>query len=213
MDAKMKVLIIGAAGRTGRLLVEQALAQGHDVTALVRTPAKVQTRHPRLRVLQGDILNPASVDAVVAGQDAILSSLGTRQWLRPTALFSQGTGNLLKAMSRHGVRRLICITGVGVRDTRGHGPFIYENFLFPLFTKRVYEDKDRQEELIRRSDREWILVRPGLLTNGPATGKFRVLTHLRGATIGRISRADVAAFMLAQLVSSRYVRQAPVVTY
>jgi putative NADH-flavin reductase len=209
----MKLLIIGATGGTGQLLLQQALSQGDDVTVLVRDPAKLQMCHQRLRVLKGDILDAASVDAAVAGQDAVLSSLGTKQWRRPTTLFSEGTKNLLRAMQRHQVRRLICITGVGVRETWGHGGFLYEKFFYPLFTKRIYEDKDRQEDLIRNSDRDWIIVRPGLLTNGPATGKYRALTDLTGVTIGRISRADVAAFMLAQLTSDRYLRQAPVLTY
>lgn len=209
----MKLLIIGATGGTGKQLVQQALEQNHDVTALVRDPAKMQIRHERLRVVVGNILNPASVDAAVAGQDAILSSLGTRKWFRPTTLFSEGTKNLLRAMDRNGVRRLICITGVGVRETLGHGGFLYDKFFHPLFTKRIYDDKDRQEEIIRSSGLEWIIVRPGLLTNGPATGNYRVLTDLTGVTIGRISRADVAAFMLAQLTSDRYLRQAPVLAY
>jgi putative NADH-flavin reductase len=209
----MKLLIIGATGGTGQLLVQKALAQGHDATVLVRDPSKLRSRQERLRVLVGDILDPVSVDSAVAGQDAVLSSLGTRKWFRPTTLFSEGTKNLLRSMDRHGVRRLICITGVGVRETLGHGGFLYDNFFHPIFTKRVYEDKDRQEEIIRNSGRQWIIVRPGLLTNGPARKNYRVLTDLTGVTIGRISRADVAAFMLAQLNSDRYLRQAPILTY
>lgn len=209
----MKLLIIGATGGTGKQLVQQALDQNHDVTVLVRDPARMQIRHQRLRIVLGDILDPASVDAVVAGQNAVLSSLGTRRWFSPTTLFSVSTKSLLRAMDRHGVRRLICITGVGVRETLGHGGFLYDKFFLPLFTKRIYEDKDRLEEIIRSSELEWIIVRPGLLTNGPAKGNYRVLTDLTGVTIGRISRADVAAFMLAQLTSDRYLRQTPVLTY
>lgn len=209
----MKLLIIGATGGTGRKLVAEALAAGHDVTALVRNPHKIGTRHERLRLVQGDILNPDSVDVAVVGQDAVLSSLGTKSIFGRVVIFSEGTRNLLNAMTNHGVRRLICITGIGAGDSRGQAGFLYDKFVLPLFLKRIYDDKDRQEDLIRRSDRDWVIVRPGFLTNGPATRNYRVLTDLTGVTVGRISRADVAAFMLGQLQSDRYLRRTPVLTY
>jgi putative NADH-flavin reductase len=209
----VKVLIIGATGGTGRQLLEQALAAGHEVTALVRNPTKIHIRHERLRVLQGDILDFESVDRAMAGQNAVLCSLGTKSLFRPVKIFSEGTSNLLQAMAKHGVRRLICITGIGAGDSRGHGGFFYDKVILPIVLKRIYEDKNKQEELIRKSDRDWTIVRPGFLTNGPPTGNYRVLTDLTGVTVGRISRADVAAFMLAQLNSDRYLRQTPLLTY
>ena len=209
----MKLLIIGATGGTGRQLVAQALAAGHEVTALVRNPAKVRTRHDRLRLVQGDILDPGSVDSALSGQDAVLSSLGTRSIFGQVVIFSEGTKNLFYAMNKHGVRRLICITGIGAGDSKGHGGFLYDKVVLPVFLKRIYDDKDRQEELIRKSDLDWIIVRPGFLTNGPATRNYRVLTDLTGVTVGRISRADVAAFMLGELQSDRYLRRTPVLTY
>lgn len=209
----MKVLIIGATGGTGRQLVEQALTAGHDVTALVRNPAKIRARHERLRVVQGDILDFDSLERAVAGQDAVLSSLGTKSVLGPVIIFSEGTSNLLRAMTKHGVRRLISITGIGAGDSRGHGGVFYDKIILPILLKRIYEDKDKQEEIIRKSDRDWTIVRPGFLTNGPPKGNYRVLTDLTGVTVGRISRVDVAAFMLAQLNSDRYLRQIPVLTY
>lgn len=194
-------------------MVAQALAAGHEVTALVRSPARIGVRHERLRVVQGDILDFESVDLAVAGQDAVLSSLGTKSLFRPVKIFSEGTSNLLRAMTKHGVRRLICITGIGAGDSRGHGGFFYDRLALPVFLKRIYDDKDKQEEILRKSDRDWIIVRPGFLTNGSRTGNYRVLTDLAGVTAGRISRADVAAFMLAQLSSDRYLRQTPLLTY
>lgn len=208
----MKVLIIGATGGTGRQLVEQALAVGHDVTALVRNPARIRVRHERLRVVQGDILDFDSVDRAVAGQEAVLSSLGTKSVFKPVKIFSEGTSNLLRAMAKHDVRRLICITGIGAGDSRGHGGFFYDKIILPIVLQRNYRDKDKQEEFIRKSDRDWIIVRPGFLTNGPPKGNYSVLTDLTGVTVGRISRADVAAFMLAQLTSDRYLRQTPLLS-
>ncbi len=208
----MKLLIIGATGGTGQQLVQQALAQGHEVTALARDPTRLDVRHNRLRVTRADVLDASSLDAAVAGQHAALWALGTAITRKPVTVFSQGTRNLLRAMERHGVRRLICITGIGTGDSRGHGGFIYDKIVQPLFLKTIYEDKDRQEELIRHSDREWIIVRPGFLTNGRATRNYRALVDLTGVRAGRISRADVAAFMLAQLTSDRYLRRAVLLT-
>lgn len=209
----MKLLIIGGTGRTGRQLVEQALAAGHEITALVRNPEKTPVSRERLHVLRGDILDFSSVDLAMAGQEAVLSSLGTKSVFKAMKLFSQGTTILLRAMAKHGVRRLICITGIGAGDSKGHGGFLYDKLVLPIVLKRIYEDKDRQEDLIRKSDRDWVIVRPGFLTNGPARGNYRVITDLTGARAGRISRADVAAFMLAQLRGDRYLRQAPLLTY
>jgi putative NADH-flavin reductase len=212
-DQTVEVLIIGATGGTGRQLVEQALTVGHEVTALVRDPEKIRARHERLRVVQGDILDFNSLDLAVASQEAVLSSLGTKSVFKPVIVFSEGTSNLLRAMTKHGVRRLIYITGIGAGDSRGHGGFFYDKIILPIFLKRIYQDKDKQEELIRKSDRNWTIVRPGFLTNGPPKGNYRVLTDLTGVTVGRISRGDVAAFMLAQLNSDRYLRQTPLLTY
>jgi putative NADH-flavin reductase len=110
------------------------------------------------------------------------------------------------------VRRLICVTGIGAGDSRGHGGFLYDRIVNPLLLKTIYQDKDRQEALIRASHTDWTMVRPGFLTNGPRTGSYRVLTDLKGVTAGRISRADVAHFMLAELAANRYLGQTPLLT-
>jgi putative NADH-flavin reductase len=120
---------------------------------------------------------------------------------------------MLDAMKKTGVRRLVCITGIGAGDSRNHGGFLYDRLLQPLLLKKVYDDKDRQEALIKASDVDWVIVRPGFLTNGPETGEYRVLTDLEGVTAGKISRADVAHFMLNELDSNKYLRQTPLITY
>jgi putative NADH-flavin reductase len=192
----MRLLIVGATGGTGKQLTEQTLSQDHDVTGLARHAERMGTRHRRLRMVPGDVLNAASLDAAAAGQDAVLWALGTAVTRKPVTVFSEGTRNLLRAMERHGVRRLLCITGIGTGDSRGHGGLIYDRIVQPLLLKTIYEDKDRQEELIRRSDREWIIIRPGFLTNGPATGNYHAFTDLTGVTAGKISRADVRRTVL-----------------
>ena len=207
----MKVLIIGATGATGKILMREALAMGHEVTALARNPSAVAPEDHHLRVLQGNALEVSSVEAAVAGQDAVLSALGTSS-TRPTTLFSESTHNVIGAMDKHGVRRLVCITGVGVGDSKGHVGFLYDRIIRPFVVRNVYEDKERQEEEIKRSDLEWVIVRPAQLTDEPAKGEYEV--YLKGSyTATKISRADVAAFMLAQLTEDTYVHKTPVISY
>ena len=207
----MKVLIIGATGATGRVLMREALEQGHEVTALARNPSALAPEDHRPRVLQGNALNASEVAAAVAGQDAVLSALGTRS-SRPTTLFSQSTHNLISAMNKHGVRRLICITGIGAGDSKGHVGFLYDRIMLPFVVKNIYEDKNRQEEAIKQSDLDWVIVRPARLTDEAAKGEYRV--YLGGSyTAKTISRADVAAFMLAQLTDDTYVHKMPVISY
>lgn len=209
----MRILVIGATGPTGQQIVEQGLAQGHEVTALVRNPDRFQMQHNSLQLVKGDILDPASLDAVQQ-QDAVISSLGTKKiGLESVTLLSEGTKNLLRAMERHSVKRLICITGLGAGDSKGHGGLLYDKLILPLILKRIYDDKDRQEAEIRQSNLDWVIVRPGILTNDPAKGNYRVLTDLTGVTAGKISRADVAAFVLQQLTDDRYLYQTPLISY
>jgi putative NADH-flavin reductase len=207
----VKVLIIGATGATGQILMREALAQGHEVTALARNPSALASEDHRLRVLQGNALDVSSVEAAVAGQDAVLSALGTRS-ARPTTLFSESTQNVIGAMNKHGVRRLVCITGIGAGDSKGHVGFLYDRIILPFVVKNIYEDKNRQEEAIKQSDLDWVIVRPARLTDEPAKGEYNVF--LGGSyTAKTISRADVAAFMLAQLTDDTYVRELPVISY
>lgn len=194
----MKILVIGATGPTGRELVAQARALGHAVTAGVRRPEAAGFPGD-IRVVKMDVSDPASLAAAVDGQEAVVSSLGSKLSRRPTTLFSDGTTHLAAAMKGAGVRRLVCITGVGAGDSRGHGGFFYDRIFQPLFLAEIYKDKDRQEAIVRASGLDWTLVRPGMLTNGPKGGAIRSVTSLDGVTIGRISRADVAAYVLGCL--------------
>ena len=209
----MNILIVGATRGIGRQLLEQALTSGHAVTALVRNPQKLAIQHQRLRIVKGDILDLDSVALAMAGQDAVCCTIGVKApWIRVT-VFSEGTRNLLQAMKNTGVKRLICVTGIGAGDSRGHGGLLYDRFFYPLLLWPIYADKDRQESLIRASDVDWTIVRPGFLPNGPLTGNYRMLTTMTGVTAGWVSRADVADFMLKELETNQYLRQTPLLTY
>jgi len=209
----MKLLIIGASRGIGRQLLEQALQAGHLVTAMARHPEHLPRQSAGLQTVAGDILNLSLVQQVVAGQEAVCLTIGVGVTIKPVTVFSEGTKNVLAAMAEHGVRRLVCVTGIGAGDSAGHGGLLYDRLFKPLLLKTIYEDKDRQEALIRASDTDWTIVRPGFLTNGPLTENYRVLTDLWGITADKISRADVAHFMLEELSAPRYVGQTPLLTY
>jgi uncharacterized protein YbjT (DUF2867 family) len=157
-----------------------------------------------VRVVVGDAGDADDIERAVAVQDAVVWTVGMAPTRRPVDLFSRSTRFLLAAMTKHGVQRLICVTGIGAGDSRGHGGFFYDRILQPLFMKTIYEDKDRQEALLRASDVDWTIVRPGTLTNGPATGLTRVLADLEGVTAGKVSRADVAAFIVENLQTDEF---------
>ena len=208
----MNSFIVGATRGIGRQLLDQALAAGHTVTALVRDRARLNVRHERLKVVTGDIRDARSVDAAMPGQDTVFCTIGVRLPGLYVSVFSEGTKNLLAAMKRTGVKRLVCVTGIGAGDSKGHGGVLYDCFVLPFLFRTVYADKDRQEAIIRASDCAWTIVRPGFLTNGPLTGRYQALTDLTGVTAGWISRADVAHFMLRSIALDEYVGKTPLLT-
>ena len=210
----MKILLVGATGGTGKEILQQALAQNHEVTALVRNPAAITLQNEHLHVVQGDVLNSNSIEQAVIGQEAVICALGLSLSAsrKPTTIYSDGTRNLIAAMNKQGVRRLICITGVGSGDSRGHGGFLYDNIFLPLLLSGGYADKTRQEEVIKQSDLDWVIVRPGQLNNNAAKGTYRVMLDGKYEMKG-IARADVATFVLEQLTSSTYLGKTPAISY
>ena len=205
-----RILVIGATGGTGRQLLEQALERGYTVTALVRDPSKLGAEHPQLKIIRGDVLDYETVAAAVANQDAVLSALGHKRFFYPNQILSDGTRNVIQAMETHGVRRFVCETALGIGDTAGRLGLLYTFIVIPFVLPFYFFDKTRQERLIARSNAEWVIVRPGVLTNSRRRGSYR---HGRRVgnfiTGGRISRADVADFMLDQLESDAYLGTAP----
>lgn len=199
--ASLRILVIGGTSGVGLETVKLSLERGHTVTAVARRPERMSYTHERLSTIKGDVLDPASVDAVMAGHDVVVFSIGIGPTRKPVSVFSQGASNVLAAMQKQGVPQLIAVTGIGAGDSKGHGTFMYDHFTQPFLLKTMYEDKDRSETLIRESDVNWTIVRPGFLTDDASEAKYRVITDMTDITAGDISRADVAHFIVAVLES------------
>jgi putative NADH-flavin reductase len=207
------VLIIGASRGIGLEAVQQALEAGHQVRALSRSADGILISHPNLEKVTGDALDTTTVLAALKGMDAVIQTLGVSPGpdmiLKPVRLFSKATRVLVDAMNEAGVKRLICVTGLGAGDSRGKGGCIYNNFFFPLLLKRAYDDKDVQEDIIRNSTLDWVIARPVLLTRGPRTGAYEAVLDPDKWRAGAISRADVADFLVKQIDDDSYLGTTP----
>jgi uncharacterized protein YbjT (DUF2867 family) len=212
-SAQSKILVLGATGGTGRLIVSQALERGQEVTALVRSPEKASGLKGA-KLIVGDVRDEKVLREALKGQDAVVSALGTpASPLREVTLLSTATRALVRAMKAEHVSRLVCITGLGAGDSAGHGGFFFDKLIFPLLLKKVYADKNRQETIVRDSGLDWILVRPSVLNDKPGHGSVRALTELSGFHGGGISRADVATFVLDQLHADAWLHRSPLITW
>ena len=207
----MKILVLGATGGTGRLIVGDALAKGHSVMALVRSMVGVDL--PGAELIQGDARDEGALQRALGGCDAVVSALGTGMGFRKVSLLSEATRALIPAMTRSGVRRLVSISALGVGDSRGHGGFVFDRIFQPLLLSQAYKDKARQEAAIRASSLDWIIVRPAMLTDDPARGGVRAVTDLAGVNGGKIARGDVARFVVDQLTSETWLRRTPVILW
>jgi putative NADH-flavin reductase len=203
----MNIVVFGASGKTGILIVYQALNQGHVVTAFARQPSKVTIQHKNLRVMQGDVLEPGKVRSAVEGQDAVLCALGVDK-NKPNTILSDGTRNILHAMESTGVKRFICMSSAGILGN--DGGFWFGKIIMPLFLKHVFDDKKRQVKAIGESGAEWVIIRPTGLTDAPKTNTYKI--NLDIPTSRSIPRADVADFMLKLLTDKKYDRTMPAIS-
>lgn len=211
-DGPMKIAVFGASGGTGKHVVELALAAGHEVVAFVRDPAKLAMNHDNLSAVQGDIQNAPQVEAAVNGVDAVVSTLGPSRNV-PDYQIERGTRNIVAAMKKKGVRRLIVTSGAGVRvpDDKPGVPDIIIQRLLILFSRHVYEDMRRTVQVVQNSDLDWTVVRFPMLTTEAAKGTLKSGYVGRGPGM-RITRTDAARFLVEQLTSDRFLRAAPMIS-
>lgn len=208
----MRLLIFGSTGSIGQQLVEQALDQGHSVTAFARSPVKFElVNHSNFRIFQGDVLDMASVRKAVEGQEAVFCALGAG---RKGRVRSEGTQNIIRAMEQVGVNRFICQTTLGAGESWGNLDFFWKYIMFGFFLRDAFADHERQEEYVRQSRLDWTLIRPAAFTDGNRRGQYRhgFAESARDLKL-KISRADVADFMLKQLANDAYRHQAPGISY
>jgi nucleoside-diphosphate-sugar epimerase len=211
----MKLTIFGAAGATGRVLVEQALEKGYEVAAFDRHTAGLTIQHSKLKLVQGDVFKQEDVEAAIEGQDAVICVLG----VKPTVtapVCSGGTKNIIEAMDKYGVKRFICQSAFAVAALDGEWKEV--PWMVPLLSispkvKAMFADKVLQEQFVRQSDLDWIIVRPARLTDEPGKGTYTSGAPLHFGVNAKIGRADVADFLLKQVADNTYLRQVPRLRY
>lgn len=209
----MKLVIFGATGTVGAQVVQQALEQGHTVNAFVRNLTKLDIQHPQLSFAQGDVMDTSSVEQAIQGQDAVICVLGSGKKLK-SAIRSEGTQQIIQAMEKVGVRRLICQSTLGTGDSWSNLDFYWKYFMFGFILRQVFADHERQEALVCNSNLDWTIIRPSAFTDGPRTGRYRhsFPSTDRNITL-KISRADVADFILKQLSDQSSLHQTPSLSY
>ena len=211
----LKLTVFGASGGTGSLIVEQALAAGHEVTAVTRRPDAIRSRDSRLHVVHADVLVPSTIERALDGSDAVLSALGSNSVRKPTNLYSHGTAAILAAMAAVGVPRLVVVSAAPVAP-RNETTALDRYLLHPIirrFFGPIYADMARMEALLSGSGCEWVVLRPPRLTDGPPKGRYRMAIATPLSRARSLSRADLAAAMLAAASGRAQVNRAVAIAY
>jgi putative NADH-flavin reductase len=206
----MKISILGASQGTGAEAVKIALSRGHDVTAFARSPEKLALENPKLTKQKGDFHRRDSVDSAVRGQDAVIitaSATSLKAFKENPRYFSLGTGFAIEAMKAHGVRRMVVLSAMGTGDSRRVMNFLIEKLVVSFLLKTPFEDHERQEKLVRDSGLDWVIARPGRLTNGPGRKTYVAKSEIARVPFS-ISRADVADFLVTAAETDTWLHKA-----
>jgi putative NADH-flavin reductase len=199
----MKIAVFGATGGTGVEIVKQALAQGHEVTAFVRDPARMPLHHKQLQLVVGDVLDPEAVADVVAGHEAVTVSLGTGN-LGDRSLRARGTAHIIDAMQAHDVSRLVVVSAMGVGDSFRQVPLLFKGVVKSAL-RNTYADHEQQEAHVRASGLEWVIVRPGQISDSAPAGRYATGPATANLPGKPLAYADLAAFVLEQLEEDRHL--------
>lgn len=195
----MKIVIFGSTGGTGLMLLRQAVERGHKVIAFARNPQNVIVSDAGIDVLQGDVLDPAAVCHAVAGVDAAISVLGVRLRQAPGTVRSEGTRNIVNALSQAGIERFVSVSTIGAGDSRDRLSWVARFLLPRIIGAERIEEAERQEEIIRRSNLNWTILRPPQLVDRPGTGHYKIGADLKTGLRSNITRADLATALLDQV--------------
>ncbi len=208
----MKLTVFGATGKTGKEVVKQALNEGHQVTAYVRTVSKIDSQHERLEVVQGELSELEKVRVAVQGADAVISALGPIN-NKPVTPLTEGMQVIVIAMKQENVKRIVLATGAGVADPNDEPKFINHiiSTVLKLMAGNVLKDSRGMVDTIKSSELEWVIVRVPRLTENPATGNIKAGYVGKGVGM-QLTRADFAAFMLEQTQADSWLRQAPAIS-
>ena len=211
----MKILLLGPNGAVGQIVLNDLLRSNHEVTALVRNLATLQTTHPNLTVLKGTPTDAGDLEKALVGQDAVVSTLGVRK-NKKTTVRTEVARNLAAGMKKNGVRKLVWLDGAGVGSSKEfleRSSFFFGRMIMPLFLNHMYADAAVADALIEKSGCDWVIVRPMSFTNDAKTGNVTVITDMsRPVRLRlRIARADVAAFLVEQVIKDDYVGQMPII--
>lgn len=208
----MNVAIFGATGTTGQFVLDEALARGHSVVALTRNPHKLDINHDNLTTVEGDVLDPEAVEKAIVGQDAVISVLGAGT--QRTTVRTDGTRNIVEAMERQGVRRLVSQSLFGLGDSADKLPVHWKLLVKPLILRNAFRDHAGQEAVVAASDLDWTITRPVSLRDTAATGEYYdgPAAAMNGITL-KIGLTDLARFTLDQLETGKYLRRRPGISY
>jgi len=208
----MNILVFGATGATGQQVVKQALSRGHRVTAFVRRPEALETAD-NVRIVVGDATRDKSkIAEAMSGQELVISALGRRNSFRSDHLISRSMEAIVPSMEQAGVRRMTLMSSFGVGESLRDAPLI-PGIMYRILLKEIFADKETAERQLRSSGLDWTIVYPVLLTNGPLTGRYRVGERLDLHGISKISRADVAHFILTEAENRRFAQNVAVLSY
>lgn len=206
----MNIVIFGASGKTGKELVKQALEEGHQVTAFVRNPERLDIVNDKLKLIQGDVYNTEEIHKAVINQDVVVCALGAGNSLKKTTIRATGTSNIIESMKKHHVKRLIIVSAMGIGDS-WKTLSAFNKFFFATVLKNSRNDHESQEKEVRESKLDWTIIRPSGLTDTAKSNEYVTGERLR-AKIAKIARADVAGFILKTIDDDSFVRKAVTIT-
>lgn len=209
----MKIVLFGATGYSGRAILAEALQQGYEVTVLVRNASKIQSRHPNLTIVEGDVLDSSAVASVLNHQEAVIQCLGIggKGDGKPSTFISDATKIMIDEMKKQQVHRLIAMSNIGAGNSVAFQPWFFTNLILPVFMKWlkvIIEDKNRMEAIIMNSELNWTIVRCPNIVDKPAKGTVTATLDGKDLKLS-VTLTDMAAFIVNQIRSSSFSRQAP----